>query len=156
MQIQYEPRAPSDFPNWRFETIDFEFDLATRSVWMASKAEATPFFTMQMLTDLANIRESLCALFAWGGERPFPVHYVILASNKPGVFNLGGDLAMFARSIREAEREPLRAYAHLCINVLHSMLMGYGLPVITLAVIAGQALEEDSKGRWHKTSCLPM
>ena len=146
MQIRYEPRDPSDFPNWRFDTVDFEYDAASRSAWMAGKADATPYFSMQMLMDLANIRESLHALHARCGDRSFPVHYVVLASNKPGVYNLGGDLAMFARSIREAEREPLRSYAHLCINVLHSMLMGYGLPVITVAVIAGQALGGGFEG----------
>ena len=145
MEVRYEPRHPSDFPNWRFETVDFTYDPASRSAWMATKADATPYYSMQMLTDLANIRESLRALHACGNG-PFPVHYVVLTSNKPGVYNLGGDLAMFARSIRNAEREPLRAYAYLCIDVLHSMLMGYDLPVITLAVIAGQALGGGFEG----------
>jgi DSF synthase len=63
-----------------------------------------------------------------------------MASRKPGVFNLGGDLAMFAQSIKNREREHLRAYAHACIDVVHGLATAYGLPIVTLSVITGQAL----------------
>jgi DSF synthase len=63
-----------------------------------------------------------------------------MASRKPGVFNLGGDLAMFAQSIRDQERESLRAYAHACIDVVHGLATAFGLPIVTLSVITGQAL----------------
>jgi DSF synthase len=56
------------------------------------------------------------------------------------VFNLGGDLAMFARSIREQQRETLRAYAHACVDVVHGLATAFGLPIVTLSVITGQAL----------------
>ncbi len=136
--IAHEVRAAADFPNWQFETLDFAYEPASRSAWVSFKAEGDPCFTFQTLVDMANVRESLRALFATSGRGP--LDYVVLASNKPGVFNLGGDLAMFARSIRSGERDSLRTYAHACIDVMHGMISAYGLPVVTLAVISGQAL----------------
>jgi len=63
-----------------------------------------------------------------------------MASEKPGVFNLGGDLAMFANAIRTGQREMLKGYAHACIDVIHGLFTALGLPIVTLSVITGQAL----------------
>ena len=136
----YRPREAASFPNWQFATLDFDYDPASRSVWISFKADGAPCFTHQTLADMADARESMRGLFRHTGAAAFPVDYVALASRKPGVFNLGGDLAMFARSIRDGERSALRAYAHACIDVMHGMISAYELPVITLAVISGQAL----------------
>ncbi len=140
MQIPQEPRDPADFPNWRFETLDFGYDSDTHSVWMCFKADGPHCFTVQTLTDLANVRASLRAFFASTFIAETPVHYAALASNKPGVFNLGGDLSLFADAIRRGEREVLRAYAHACVDVVHGGVIAYGLPIVTVAVISGQAL----------------
>ncbi len=140
MKIPHEPRTPGDFPDWRFETLDFAYDAETRSVWMWFKADGPPCFTVQTLTDLANVRASLIGLFASGATAETPVHYAALASHRPGVFNLGGDLSLFAQAIRRGEREVLRAYAHACVDVVHGGVTAYGLPIVTLAVISGQAL----------------
>ena len=104
------------------------------------KADGPPCFTRQILADMVAVREAMRALYEARGPADFPIDYVALASKKAGVFNLGGDLAMFAQSIRGGEREALRAYAHACIDVMHGMISAYGLPVVTVAVIAGQAL----------------
>ncbi len=139
-RLLYDARQPTAFPDWRFETLDFEYDANSRSVWMSFKEDGSPCFTFQTLTDMANVRESLRCLFASEVITRFPVQYVVLSSNKPGVFNLGGDLAMFANAIRGDERDMLRSYAHACIDVVFGMASAYGLPVVTLAVVAGRAL----------------
>lgn len=136
----HRAREAASFPNWRFATLDFDYDPGSRSAWISFKADGSPCFTRQMLADMADARGALQALFRATGAEAFPIDYVALASRKPGVFNLGGDLAMFARSIRGGERDALRTYAHACIDVMHGMISAYGLPVVTLAVISGQAL----------------
>lgn len=139
MPISPEPRDPADFPNWRFATLDFDYDPATRSVWMSFKADGPPCFTFQTLKDLKDIGASLRNFFSVGGVRHSPIHYVALASNKPGIFNLGGDLAVFAEAIRDKDPATLKAYAHACIDVLHAAASGYDLPIIVIAVIGGRA-----------------
>jgi DSF synthase len=138
--FQFEARSPEDFPAWRFPTLDVEYDAATASLWMHYKESAPPFYSMQTLADMAAVRESVRALFASPEIEARPVRYFVMASRKPGVFKLGGDLALFADTIRGRERDTLRLYAHACIDVVHGLAQAFGLPIVTVSAIAGQAL----------------
>jgi DSF synthase len=138
--FRYDARSPEDFPFWRFSTVDVSYDAATQSVWMYYKEDAPPYYSMQTLIDMASVRESLRALFASSVIDDYPIRHFVMASRKPGVFKLGGDLAMFADSIRSQQRDFLRTYAHACIDVVYGLATAFDLPIVTLAVISGQAL----------------
>ncbi len=138
--FSFSPRDPSDFPRWTFQNVDLEYDVSSRSVWMYYKEDGPPFYSLQTLMDMASVRESLRQLLKSDQRNAFPVRYFVMASHKPGVFNLGGDLAMFAQSIKDQERDQLRAYAHACIDVVHGLATAFGLPIVTLSVITGQCL----------------
>ena len=97
-QLTYRPRSPETFPDWSFSTLDVEYNRESRSVWMYYKAEAPPFYSLQTLQDMADLRESLRGLIVFAPGRDYPVDYFALCAHKAGVFNLGGDLAMIARS----------------------------------------------------------
>jgi DSF synthase len=107
---------------------------------MYYKSDGPPFYSLQTLRDMADVRESLKALFAAGLTDRFPVRYFAMASRKAGVFNLGGDLAMFAQSIRLQDHENLTFYAHACIDVVHGLASAFDLPIVTISVVTGQAL----------------
>ena len=117
----YRLREAADFPRWTFPTLEGDYDIRSRSVWMYFKADGDPYFSMQTLSDMADFRESLRNLFASETITRNPVSYVVMASRMPGVFNLGGDLALFSRCIRNHERSVLRAYAHACVDVVYGM-----------------------------------
>jgi DSF synthase len=138
--LSYNARHPADFPNWTFKTIDFEYEPESASAWMYYKRDAPPCYTFQTLSDMADLRESLKALFTCGLEAVTPVRYFVMASRKPGIFSLGGDLGAFAQAIRKRELETLRAYAHACIDVVYGLVTAFGLPLVSLSVISGQAL----------------
>ena len=140
IEFSYAAQSPHAFPNWSFKTVQVDYDRETQSIWMSYRADAPPFYSLETLSDMASVRESVRGLFASGACEAFPVRYVVMASLKPGVFKLGGDLSMFARSIRDAERDLLRTYAHACIDVVYGLASAFDLPIITLSVIGGQAL----------------
>jgi DSF synthase len=71
-------------------------------------------------------------------EKPFD--YFVFASRIPGTFSLGGDLAMFADKIRNTDRATLTHYAHSCIDVVHANHTAFDLPVVTMALVQGDAL----------------
>lgn len=144
--FKYNLRSPDDFPNWSFEHVDFEYHPASRSVWMYYKASGEPFYTFDILSDIADIQESLRQLFKSPALARHPVRYFVMASHIPGVFNLGGDLTLFAQSIRRGDRETLRAYAHACIQLVHGLATAFGLPIVTVSVLAGQALGGGLEG----------
>jgi DSF synthase len=58
----------------------------------------------------------------------------------PGVFNYGGDLALFARLAQARDRQGLLHYATLCVDNLHRRITGFHPPIITLVLVQGAAL----------------
>lgn len=138
--MTFSPRSPQSFPDWRFETLDFAYDPATRSAWMSYNADGPPYYSFQTLADMADVRESLRALYHSAPPEQFPVRYFVMDSHKPGVFKLGGDLAEFAEFIRQGDSASLTAYAHACIDVVHGLVTAFDLPIVTLSMVAGQAL----------------
>ena len=139
-QLTYRPRAPQSFPDWTFETLRVEYRADSRSFWMIYGRDAPPYYSLQTLQDMADVRESLRALLASDRAPAFPIDYFVMASEKPGVFNLGGDLAMFAQAIEAGDPAFLAHYAHACIDVVYGLAEALGGAFVSLAVIEGQAL----------------
>jgi DSF synthase len=144
--MTYSPRSPQSFPDWRFDTLDIAYDAATRSLWMSHKADAPPYYTFQTLVDAIDLRESMRALYQSAPPEQFPVRYYVLASNLPGVFRLGGDLAEFADCIRKGDQATLTRYAHTCIDSVHGLVSAFDLPIVTLSLVCGQALGGGMEG----------
>lgn len=67
------------------------------------------------------------------------LHHVVIASDA-AVYNLGGDLELFCRLIRERNREHLLAYARLCVEGVHEIHAGLNRNVHTVALVQGDAL----------------
>jgi DSF synthase len=70
------------------------------------------------------------------------LRYVALGSRMPGVWNLGCDLELLATLIRERDRAALWYYAHACCEIAftHATGLGFDLPVISVALVQGDAL----------------
>jgi DSF synthase len=56
------------------------------------------------------------------------------------VYNLGGDLDLFCRLIRERNREHLLAYARLCVEGVHELHAALNRNAHTIALVQGDAL----------------
>ncbi|PWB84048.1 MAG: enoyl-CoA hydratase [Methylocystaceae bacterium] len=138
--LTYNPRNPSEFPNWKFEHFDVEYDAESQSVWMNYKASSPPYYQLQTLTDMADVRESLRGLFEAGATEVWPIRYFVHGSNRIGVFNLGGDLATFSAAIRNHDRDTLLHYAYACIDVIYGLASSFELPIVTVSAVHGQCL----------------
>jgi DSF synthase len=99
-----------------------------------------PCFQPSLLRELGDMQRSLTRLFIGHDRALPPVRYFVVGSHAPGIFNLGGDLTLFAALIRRGEREDLRQYARACIDVVHNNAVAYGLPIVTIAMVQGDAL----------------
>jgi DSF synthase len=67
------------------------------------------------------------------------INHIVVASDA-AVYNLGGDLELFCRLIRERNREHLLAYARLCVEGVHEINMGLNRNAHTIALVQGDAL----------------
>jgi DSF synthase len=68
------------------------------------------------------------------------LRYIVLGSRFPGIFNLGGDLDLFAGFIATGDRGGLVRYGRDCVSILHNNLRQLELPVVTVALVQGDAL----------------
>jgi DSF synthase len=70
-----------------------------------------------------------------------PVNYYVTASRVRGVFNVGGDLALFAMLIKARDRQALAHYAKLCIDNMYPRTRGFFSPTLTkICLVQGDAL----------------
>jgi DSF synthase len=135
------PPSQAKFPNQRFSELEVEFDEKTRACWAYMKPQGRPSYTPGLLRDLDTLQQAIkkeSSEVRANGEKP--VQYFVLASKIPGIFNLGGDLTLLASHIRAQDRHGLMAYARACIDVLHSNAVGLDVPLMTVALVQGDAL----------------
>jgi DSF synthase len=134
-------RAPFDWQQKRYDTIDMVSDASSEACWCFMQPKGRPSFTPKMLHDLADMQDSFRSAF----DSPEacitpPFKFFIMASRTDGVFNLGGDLVLFAERIRAKDRASLSHYGHATIRALYSNLEAYEAPIISIALVQGDAL----------------
>lgn len=136
-----------ELANASFNELELSLSTHDETIWCYMRPNGPPSFTPTLLHELISMRRLLQRLFA--NLRPgesAPVKYFVGGSRIPGVYNLGGDLNFFIKSIRARDAEALRSYAHDCVDVAYHMMMGFHLPVITIALVQGDALGGGFEG----------
>ena len=113
-----------------------------RAMWSRWNPSPRPCFNSELLADIHDYHELIARsgghVTRMGEEHP--IEYVVLASDKAGVFNLGGDLDLFKTLISERDRDGLLRYGRACIDVLYSNYTAFDLPVTTISLVQGDAL----------------
>jgi DSF synthase len=121
-----------------------EFEPATGTLWgYFNPKDAAPCFSLALLKDIAAHDEALtrdCGRVEIDGHSSHVNHYV-LASRTPGVFNMGGDLALFAMLIKAQDRHAIASYAKLCIDNMFRRVQNFRSPTLTtISLVQGDAL----------------
>jgi len=117
-------------------------------MWCYANPSPRPCFTPQLLDDLIkflNAVRNKNSADIRSGLAP-SVKYLILASYRPGVFSLGGDLELFVDAIRTRDVDKLRNYMKLSIDVLFGTYTNMDVPLTTVALIRGNALGAGFEG----------
>ena len=147
-QLLRRPDAPAAIPWTRGTEIAFSDQLRAyyqpeqRAMWSRWNPSPRPCFNSGLLADIRKYHDYLSRSNAQvdclGASQA--IEYVVLASDKPGVFNLGGDLDLFKKLIGEHDRAELLRYGRECIDVLYSNYTAFDLPVTTISLVQGDAL----------------
>lgn len=98
-----------------------------------------PCFSERLLNELKRTQEGIRRSLAADNARTAGIHHLVLASDND-VFNLGGDLALFSKMIRNGNRGRLLDYARLCVEVAYNFSHLYQDRVHSIAVVQGDAL----------------
>jgi DSF synthase len=128
-----------------FEEMEAAFDSSEGMLFAYFNFLGRPSFTQAILRDIGRIQDTVRTLFAAGGGQA-PVKYIVWDSRVPGVFNLGGDLELFATLIRRQDREGLLNYARVLAHQGYANATGLGLPLITVSLVRGDALGGGFEG----------
>jgi DSF synthase len=98
-----------------------------------------PCFSERLLQEMRRGQDGLRRRLAADNDPQAGIHHLVLASDA-NVFNLGGDLALFAALIRSGNRGRLLEYARLCVEVAFNFHRLYEDRVHSIAVVQGEAL----------------
>lgn len=98
-----------------------------------------PCFSERLLGELKRTQEGIRRSLAADNASSAGIHHLVLASDAD-VFNLGGDLALFSKMIRNGNRGRLLDYARLCVEVAYNFSHLYQDRVHSIAVVQGDAL----------------
>jgi DSF synthase len=117
--------------------LDVRWDAALGTLWTFMTPVDRPNFNRPMLRDFQRWQAEIGREFADPNEG---LRYLVLGSRFPGVFNLGGDLKLFAGFISAGDRDGLVRYGRDCVSILHNNMRRLELPIVTMALVQGDAL----------------
>lgn len=117
--------------------LEVHWEAERGTLWTHMAPVDRPNFNRAMLRDFQRWQAEIGREFADPREG---LKYLVLGSRFPGIFNLGGDLELFARFIAAGDREGLIRYGRDCVSILHNNLRRLELPIVTIALVQGDAL----------------
>lgn len=125
-----------------FTQIEVRIDPEHGILWVYQNPTPRPCFNPDLI---AEVRSVQILLESYDGKLPFqgrlvPIHYHVLDSRTPGVFSMGGDLALFRDHVIRRDKEGLLRYAKTCIDTIHNFIVGFRLPITTISLVRGDAL----------------
>src|SRR5262245_20007262 len=97
-----------------YEQLQTRVSEDERAVWCFLNPAPRPCFTTKMLSEIVDVHARLRRHRSQSAHAADWCRYLVMPSATPTVFNLGGDLALFAACIAAQDRAGLSAYAHLC------------------------------------------
>lgn len=138
--------AGRDFQVWlnrtrQYKELEVAYDESDAVLWCFMKPAGRPCVTPGLARESHHLQCSIKELFenlAPGAEPP--IRYMVWGSSTPGIFNLGGDLRLFAELFKARDKQGLRDYAKACIDVVHANAVSLDLPIITVSLVEGEAL----------------
>ncbi|MFW5450185.1 MAG: crotonase/enoyl-CoA hydratase family protein [Methylophagaceae bacterium] len=133
----YKPKL-GDHSGNRYSQLKTFYDSEYKIGWFLMSGEPRPCFTPTLLNDLTAYLSNVKAEMAYSGNKKYD--YLVVGSNVPGIFNLGGDLSLFSSLIEEKNYEGLLSYATQCINILYQNMFHFNLDLTTVSLIQGDAL----------------
>ncbi|PLC52582.1 enoyl-CoA hydratase [Pollutimonas nitritireducens] len=113
--------------------IDPYYEEGRNILWMMLNAQPRPCFNLDLLRDIAQLGRAARG----SGLR---IDFWVTGSSVPQIYNVGGDLQLFAQHIRAGEYEPLLAYARACIDAVYQAATGFNTGAISIAMVEGTAL----------------
>lgn len=122
----------------RHTQLSTYYDAKYQLMWSHMHGAPRPCFTETLLQELQGFRTEVCEEI--DDPRGREIRYLVLASDTPGVFSLGGDLELFRRLVITGQREALLDYALACVDLAYANTTHLERDLTTIALVQGDAL----------------
>lgn len=117
--------------------IDVRWDAELATLWAFMTPHERPNSNMSLIRDTVAWQREAKRLF---GGRGGMMKFMVLGSKFPGVFNLGGDLEMFADCIQRRDRDTLLRYGVACCEIVERIWHSNDMNIINIGLAQGDAL----------------
>jgi len=122
----------------QYSQLSVHYDEKYKAGWYYMHASPRPCFTADLLGEINQYQDFVKSEMKSSLQQKY--NYLILSSNIEGVFNLGGDLAVFQKLIQNRDKDSLLSYAIKCIDVLYNNIVHLNSELTTIALVQGDAL----------------
>ena len=116
--------------------IDVRWDEELATLWAFMTPLDRPNSNLGLMRDTMTWQRESRRVFGDNGALKF----MVLGSRFPGVFNLGGDLEMFAECIQRRDRETLLKYGIACCEIVDRIWHCNDMNIINIGLAQGDAL----------------
>jgi DSF synthase len=129
----------------RYHELDIRYDSEQKALWCYKRHSSRPCCTPELFAEMLDFHRAVEQYLRFDDayDKRDALRYLIIASQVPGVFNLGGDLVLLLRLIRANNHEELYRYAKACVDIV---FVSYHLPVTTISLVQGDALGGGFEG----------
>lgn len=117
--------------------IDVRWDADLATLWAFMTPHDRPNSNLGLIRDTMAWQRESRRIF---GEKGGLLKYMVLGSRFPGVFNLGGDLEMFAECIQRRDRDTLLKYGIACCEIVDRIWHCNDMNIINIGLAQGDAL----------------
>lgn len=121
-----------------YEELDLVLDREAELLWCNQRHLDRPSFTPKLLRDVQAFQQRVKARY--NGVQAPPFRYLAWASQRPDVFNLGGDLPLICQLVARKDRAGLLRYARACIDICYQNANKLDLPIVTIALCESETL----------------
>lgn len=121
-----------------YSQLKTHYDAKHKIGWFLMDSSPRPCFTPQLLGEISSYFQTVKTDMAESNNEKYD--FLVLGSNMDGIFNLGGDLGLFASKIEARDRDALLTYAMACIDVLYDNMIHLNVEATTVSLIKGEAL----------------
>ncbi|MEO8740189.1 MAG: crotonase/enoyl-CoA hydratase family protein [Casimicrobiaceae bacterium] len=133
---------PRHFAEMQFTQMETRFDAEFGVLWGFMKPTPRPTFNATLLAEARDFAASISGSRgrAFHNGQHHKINYVVEASKVPGIYNLGGDLALFREAIANQDRQKLLDYGRSCIDNVYGWATAFDQPLTTIALVQGDAM----------------
>ena len=118
-----------------YTQLEIQYEKELGLAWYYMHPKPRPICTLTLIGEMQHWFSELQT-----SPRHDDLRYIVLASDVPGVFNLGGDLELFVSLIHARDRKGLLHYAKSCIDTLALNHNGIERGISTISLVQGDAL----------------